>query len=328
MRLAAPSYRVLFFLSVALAVASFLSSVVYTRRMDAAAKRANEECHELNPLAISAFHYRDKEFNFTVDNYGFVYRGTTGTIMDDTILTSGAWEKEMLFFMEDYVRAADLKGTAFLDVGANTGVHSLFMATRVKQVHSVEPFPPVLKRLHENIRLNKFANILVHEVGYGDREAVLPFHAPDERNHGNGTFRGDESKATTHLRIVPADDHLRGVPTPPLGLVKIDIEGFEESALKGMRQTLDKHRPLVIVEVSTTLHNGTISSHDQLKALFPANYELFVFVPQPRARHNGHYELAEFAPRAEKFFATQKHENFVAVPAEQLPKMPRKNLPR
>jgi FkbM family methyltransferase len=327
MRLPAPSYRTLFLLSLVLTTATLLTTAVYVRRVDGATKKANEDFHEANPFAISAFHYRDKEFDFVVDNYGFKYRGTSGTIIDDTILVSGAWEKHMLFFMDDYVRAAGLKGAAFIDVGANTGVHSLFMATRVAEVHSVEPYPPILKRLHENIGLNGFKNVTVHEVGYGDREALLPFYAPEERNHGNGTFRGDGAP-TARLKIVPADEHLRGVRMAAPGLVKMDIEGFEESGLKGMRQTLEKHRPLVIVEVSTTLHNGTISSLDQLKALFPPSYEFFVFSPIPRSRLSGQYELAEFAPRAEKFFATQMHDDIVAVPAEQLPKLPRKNLPK
>lgn len=328
MRLPAPSYRALFFLSFVLAVVTVLSTVVYARRVDAAAKRANEELNDLNLLSISAYHHRDKEFTYTVDNYGFLYQGTTGNLIDDSVLMYGTWEKDILFFLDDYARATGGKDTAFVDVGANTGIYSLFMSTRVKQVHAIEPFPPILKRLHENVRINKFANVTVHEVGYGAREEVLPFFAPEDVNQGTGTFRADGTKVAATLKIVPGDAHLRSVATAPVGVIKIDVEGFEEAALKGLRGTLDKHRPLVMLEVSTTNHNGTIASFDQLKALFPAGYEIFIFVPCERSRLNGHYELQEFAPRAANFFATDMHQNLVLVPGEHAPKMPRRNWPK
>lgn len=325
MRLPAPSYRTLFFLSIGLTIVTLLATVVHTRRLDAAAKRANEGLNELNPLAVSAHHYRDKEFTFTVDNYGFVYRGVTGNLIDDTVLLSGTWEKDILFFLEDYVKATGCKDTAFVDVGANTGIYSLFMSTRVKRVHAIEPFPPILKRLHDNVKLNGFANVTVHEVGYGDKEALLPFFAPGDVNQGTGTFRDDRGTASAHLKIVAGDEHLKTVPADPIAVMKIDIEGYEEAALKGLRQTLEKHRPLVMLEVSTPNHNGTIASLEQLKGLFPANYEFFIFVPCERWLLNGHYQLEEFAPRAANFFATDMHKNLVVVPAEHAAKMPRKN---
>ncbi|MBY0460110.1 MAG: FkbM family methyltransferase [Gemmataceae bacterium] len=325
MKLPAPSYRVLFFVSVGLTAVTVLSSTVYTRRVDAAARRANEELNDLNPLSISAYRLRDKEFTFVVDNYGFKYQGTTGNLIDDTVLTHGTWEKDILFFLEDYARAHDLKDTTFVDVGANTGVYSLFMATRVKQVHAIEPFPPVLKKLHANVKLNGFANLTVHEVGYGENEATLPFYQPEEVNLGAGSFRPDGGQTAMHLKIVSGDTHLCGLTTPPVSMMKIDIEGYEEAALKGLRRTLETHRPLLMLEVTTPNHNGTIGSFDQLKALLPADYEFYMMVSCPRHMLNGHYELKEFGPLAANFFATDLHKNIIVVPAEKSAKMPRRN---
>jgi FkbM family methyltransferase len=311
-------------LSIGLTAVTLISSVLYSQRLDAGAKRANEELNDLNPLAISAHHRRDKEFTYTVDNYGFLYRGHTGNLIDDSILMHGTWEKDILFFLEDYVRATGAKDTTFVDVGANTGIYSLFMSTRVKQVHAIEPYPPILKRLHDNVQLNKFTNVAVHEVGYGSKGELLPFFAPEEVNQGTGSFRNDGTKPQSHLKIVAGDDHLRPLPGQ-ISVMKIDIEGYEEEALKGLRETLEKHRPLLMLEVTTPLHNGTIASLDQLKGLLPANYEFFIFVPCERGALNGHYDLQEFGPRAEKFFATDLHKNLVVVPAEHAAKMPRRN---
>jgi FkbM family methyltransferase len=323
MRCPTTGCRSLFFLTAALAAVFVTVSIANTRKLHAV-RQENERLNEVNPFAISLQRTRDREHRFTVENYGYLYTGMTGSLIDDSVLVFGAWEKFMLFFLEDYVRAAGLRDTAFLDVGANTGQHSLFMATRVKEVHAFDPYPPVLKLLHENVALNKFANVRVHEVGLGDREASLPFYGPGEDNHGGGTFRPDEDKKPIgQLRIVAGDEYLRGVPAAPVGLIKVDIEGYEESALRGLRGTIGQHRPLVVVEVSPPPH-GTIASLDQLRALFPENYEFLAFQENQRQYVTGNYELVDFAPIADRFFKTEHHRNLVAVPAEKLSLVPRR----
>jgi len=329
-RVPAPSYRSLFLVMAVVTVAALLATVTYARRAEAA-RRESDLRNEMNPVAISLAHLRDQEFEFTVTNYGYTYKGKTGELIDDCVLTFGAWEKFMLLFMDDYVRAAGLQGTAFVDVGANTGTHTLFMAPRVKEVHAVEPFPPVLKRLHENVAINKFANVRVHEVGFGDKDGEIPFFAPEESNTGGGTFRpGDkEKKPFGNLRVVAGDEYFRtapNAPTVPVGLLKMDIEGYEEAALKGLRKTLERDRPLVIFEVTTAHHQvgGTIGSFDQLKGLFPADYHFLMFATVQRHFLDGNYDVQEFAPAAEQFFRAEKQKDLIAVPAEKLPLVPRR----
>ena len=233
--------------------------------------------------------------------------------------------KHILFFLEDYMSAAGGKDAAFVDVGANTGQYTLFMAPRAKAVHAIEPFPPVLKTLHANLKLNDFKNVTVHEVGLGDKPGSIPFFEPADANQGGGSFRedghdGKGQKRSADLPIVTGDSILASAG--PIGSMKIDIEGFEEAALKGLRQTLEKHRPLVVVEVSTP-PAGTIASMDQLKGLFPANYQFFVLVENEKQFVTGRYEVQEFEPQAAAFFGKEGQRNLIAVPAEKADKLPR-----
>jgi FkbM family methyltransferase len=324
MRLPSPSYRTLFFVTAVLVVVTSVASLVTVRRLEAA-RRNSEYLSRASEVSNNHTRYLDHQFDFTVTNYGFTYKGRTGTVIDNSVLKHGAWEKHVLLFLEDYIRAAGLKDTAFIDVGANTGTHTLFMATRVKEVHAFDPYPPVLERLNENVTLNKFTNIKVHPVGLGDQEASIPFYAADEDNHGNGTFRAEAgNKPFGHLRIVVGDEYLKTVKLPPVSIVKVDIEGYEEAALKGLRQTLAQHRPLVFLEVST-LPRGTIASFEQLRGLFPANYVFFAVADDYESYLDGRYDLTEFTPTAAAgFFGKQHaHSNFVAVPAEKAAHVPR-----
>ncbi|MFO0800111.1 MAG: FkbM family methyltransferase [Gemmataceae bacterium] len=323
----ATGYRPLFYVAVVIATCALGVCFLYSRKATAAAEEA-ERRNEVNPFAMSLHKTRDREFAFTVENYGYVYRGTTGELIDDAVLTFGAWEKFILFFMEDYTAAAKTQDTAFIDVGANTGQYALFMAPRTKEVHAIEPFPPVLKRLDANLALNKFPNVTVHRVGFGEAAAEIPFFASDETNAGGGTFRPDDpdKKPFGALKIVAADEYFKTHPTAPVGIVKMDIEGYEEPALKGLRATMERDRPLVIVEVTTEHHpvKGSIRSYDQLKALFPANYEFLSFHEAQQQFVDGRYDVRPFpADEAARFFASEKQRNLIAVPAEKLSVVPR-----
>lgn len=324
MRLAPPGYRFLFVVTALLAVGAAAVATTYHRRWQTAVAEVALR-NEMNPFAISLNKARDREYAFTVENYGYTYRGTSGNLIDDAVLVFGAWEKHILFFLEDYT-AATGRDAAFVDVGANTGQYALFMAPRVKAVHAVEPFPPVLKVLHANLALNGFSNVTVHEVGLGDKVGSIPFFEPAEDVHlAGGTFRGEGhdgkgQKRGADLPVVTGDALL--ATAGPIGSMKIDIEGFEEAALKGLRQTMEKHRPLVVVEVSTQ-PAGTITSLDHLRGLFPANYEFFVLTENEKQFVTGRYEVAAFAPVADAFFKAGGQRNLIAVPAEKAAKMPR-----
>jgi hypothetical protein len=57
--------------------------------------------------------HRDRNFEFVVRNCGFEDEGTSGDTIDDTVLLCGAWEKELAFFMRDYVERRGNKTAVF-----------------------------------------------------------------------------------------------------------------------------------------------------------------------------------------------------------------------
>jgi hypothetical protein len=140
---------------------------------------------------------RDKPYSFTVDAYGFTYKGKTGAPVDEQVLLFGLYEKDRLFFMREFLKRAGEDKAIVIDDGANTGNHSLFLSRCVPQgkVHAFDPFPPAIRRLRENLAANpEIRNIEVHEHGLSDNRADLPFVAPTNENEGSGSVQTLRSK--------------------------------------------------------------------------------------------------------------------------------------
>src|SRR3990167_2666358 len=129
----------------------------------------------------------DRPIEFLVDSYGYKYHGRSDNYIDAHILYCGAYEKPLLYFLRDVMRTKGADGI-FVDVGANTGQHSLFISQYSKEVHAFEPYPPVLARFRDMVASNGIQNIRLHPVGLGNQKAKLPFYEPPPDNLGTGSF--------------------------------------------------------------------------------------------------------------------------------------------
>jgi hypothetical protein len=74
------------------------------------------------------------------------------------------------------------------------------------------------------------------------------------------------------LEVVEGDDYISKLKLERIDLIKIDVEGFEKNVLIGLKNTLKKFKPYVVMEYShVTKDNLTIQ---QLKELLPAGYKI------------------------------------------------------
>ena len=265
------------------------------------------------------------EYHGQIGNPG-KYKGVTGNAIDEQILLFGLYEKDRLFFMRDYLENAKIEDPVVIDVGANTGNHALFLSRVAARVHAFEPYPPVIRRFRDNLALNpEIQNIELHEVGLGEKEAELPFVPPRDDNAATGSFRTEgrtnaASSSFARLKVVVGDEWLQGEEVGSVALVKIDVEGFEEAVLRGLRQLLTLHRPVVVVEVAV-LPVGTIDSLQMLDSLFPENYEFLTFDHTLDGALSGRYHLQPLTQRV--FNADSRQQlDLVAYPRERATVLP------
>jgi FkbM family methyltransferase len=236
-----------------------------------------------------------KDHSFNVPFYGMQYQGNVVNYIDRMVYFCGAHEKYMLYLFRDLIQKAPENYQVFLDVGANVGNHALYMSQLVGEVHAFEPYDKVRASLEENIRINALTNVHVHPVGLGNEEKKFPFYAPPDENLGAGSFFEDHQEYNQYmgeLQVVVGDDWLRGLQIRRVDLIKMDIEGFERFALEGLKETLDRNRPVVVMELSPKTRETLPGAMEELQHLFPEEYRFYYFAVGNY--DSGAYKLAPF----------------------------------
>lgn len=152
--------------------------------------------------------------------------------------------------VEDKVLELLPAGGVMLDVGAHVGHYALRAAARAAAVIAIECNPATAARLQENLKINEITNVAVHQVAAWDKVERLRMDSRDgfERS-GDTRVSPDEDGTVTGMpldRILKTDRRLR--EHGRLDLVKLDVEGADLHALRGMEQTLAKYRPVMVIE--------------------------------------------------------------------------------
>jgi len=144
-----------------------------------------------------------------------------------------------------------LSGGTLIDVGANVGSVGLLLADTIENAILFEPNPVAAARARENLARNQLG-FKVYEIALSDISGEIRFESNGGVDVGGHVVNSPGNR--TAARVVQCttfDEFLRqqGDPEFPVSLVKIDVEGHENSVLRGMRQFLaDKRPPLVMFE--------------------------------------------------------------------------------
>lgn len=137
------------------------------------------------------------------------------------------------------------EGGVFVDVGAHVGRWALRLAGKASQVVAVEANPDTVAVLRAHIALNDVENVDV--VPFAAWDSVTDLHFGDP----NGKVTGGSTRVTedgTGVTVVggPLDDMLTGYPDPDL--IKLDVEGADLHALRGLAGTLARAKPTLFIE--------------------------------------------------------------------------------
>lgn len=139
-----------------------------------------------------------------------------------------------------------------IDVGANLGVVSLFLAQHMPQrtIHAFEPNPSTFDALEGNLKLNKCTNVCANQKAVSDLEGELLFNA-DPIARGTASIARSASAHVTKVLSTTLDAYAAEHRLDRIALLKLDVEGYEASVIRGGRSLIGGGRADVILyEVS------------------------------------------------------------------------------
>ena len=129
--------------------------------------------------------------------------------------------------------------TYAIDVGAHCGLWSMHMVNDFDHLIAFEPVPLHCEAFKRNVERNTYT-LHAHALGGSAGELLLSF---DETN------TGDTHVTSGHGLVVRVEQFDELYPDlENVGFVKLDCEGYEYFALKGMERMLQRCKPVVLVE--------------------------------------------------------------------------------
>lgn len=159
--------------------------------------------------------------------------------------------------MSDYIQRIfrEYKIRDVLDVGANIGGWvRTWLANGATRVHAIEPEPTSYETLRQAFASD--SRVESHRLGVSDR----PDHLTDVNVFNCWTLQPEASKTLDRalefvgkppfdVDLVTIDDFLHHMKFEP-ELIKIDVDGYDAKALRGAREYLAAHHPIVLFEMS------------------------------------------------------------------------------
>lgn len=143
--------------------------------------------------------------------------------------------------MKKYIKAGD----HVLDIGANIGFYAEVLSGIVGEkgkVHCFEPDTTNFKHLQN--RCKKLSNVVINNKAVSEKTETIKIYTSKKLNVDHRTYKPDEYDQEIDIQAISIDEYLSvsfdsAQDDKKINFIKMDIQGFEMSAVKGMSKTLE-----------------------------------------------------------------------------------------
>ena len=151
-------------------------------------------------------------------------------------------DRTRIAFIKDHINPGDF----VLDIGANIGFYTCLFSHLVGpngKVVAFEPDEVNFKRLSANVQgLN---NVELHNSAAGESNETIKLYYSDKLNVDHQTYDIGEDRGAVDIESVRIDDVID--INEKITFIKIDIQGYDYKAMKGMNRILSKSAPISIL---------------------------------------------------------------------------------
>jgi len=167
-------------------------------------------------------------------------------------------------------------GFVAIDIGTNEGgFTNHWLMHGAGTVHAFEPVPAVFKRLYANFGTNR--NVVLNNLAVSDRKGVvrgvqiLGAHTLADPRIAKMDIALEDT-GPFDMETTTLDSYAASLPQ--IDFIKLDVDGYEFHALRGMAGVLAKHRPPVMIELSFLPRKLGESCESMIDWIYAAGYKL------------------------------------------------------
>jgi FkbM family methyltransferase len=128
-------------------------------------------------------------------------------------------------------------GMTIVDVGANIGYYTLLFSKLTGgagRVYAFEPEPQNFSLLQQNLTRNARTNVVALDRALSDRAGQSFLYLSSENLGDHQAYQSEDGRRKVPITMTRLDDCVKG----PVDLIKMDVQGFEAHALRGMEAVI------------------------------------------------------------------------------------------
>jgi len=142
-------------------------------------------------------------------------------------------------YMKDFFPKTN--GRTAIDVGCRFGEYTHYLLKHFKQVKCFEPrIQTLVGHFNRNIPKDR---VQVWNCGIGDKQGLVNMNGGAVHKE-DGEIEIRPNKYRTDIPVETLDSFV----FDDVDFVKVDVEGYELKVLQGAVQTIDKHKPMIVIE--------------------------------------------------------------------------------
>ena len=222
---------------------------------------------------FSIFKFLTKsQFILPFENYKFYASFDRKSLSRWMLKNLEPWDNENV---EKVIYFIKKNNGSFVDCGCNFGAYSIPIAKEFKNlnIYALDASKKAIHNLEQNIDLNKLNNINYFNIGIGDKNTEMHFNEEVNDLKNDGSFRFTQNKNDKKINIYKLDDIFKNekISLKENIIIKLDLEGFDFLALKGLSETIKKSKVIIFIEISKMLLENSENFSNEFDLFIKSN---------------------------------------------------------
>jgi len=167
-----------------------------------------------------------------------------------------------------------------IDVGANIGITTVWLARKCKEVYAFEPEDMNINRMEETLRYNCVSNVkliksaVTNRIGEGQLKILEGYG-----HHSLGEVTTSRKVGEKTVSLTTLDKFCETEDIKRIDVLKIDVEGFEEEVLEGAKNLLQKGAINLIIFELSEIPLQSLGKNPKVVCEILTNYGYDIYYP-------------------------------------------------